>query len=289
MGRHSYSERNAIAAITMSIVGIIAVSCGNNHDIATVDDRPVISVTIEPLRYFVEGIVGDRYRVVTMVVSGGNPETYEPTARQMRQLAHSSLYIKVGDIGFERTWMARLTADAPVMTVVDTSTGIDLIATEGGAPDPHTWMSVVNARVIVENIFAAVAAQAPSDSAYFAVNKQTLLAHIDSVGAEIEATIATKEQRAFLIYHPILTYFARDYGLSQIPLEEEGREAGVARIKDVIDIAKEQNIKTFFVQREFGATAANTIAESVGATQTEIDPLGYEWDKEIVRIAKQLR
>lgn len=289
MARRLFSKRGTIAAVTLAVIGSLVASCGNNRGATTVDERPVITVTIEPLRYFAEGIVGDRCRVEAMVTSGGNPESYEPTARQMRRLADSSLYFKVGDIGFEHTWMERLAAVAPDMIVVDTSAGIDMIATEGGTPDPHTWMSVTNARIIVENIFAAVAKEMPSDSVFFAENKQALLAHIDSVAAQVEATITAKEQKAFLIYHPILSYLARDYSLVQIPLEEEGKEVGVSRIKDVIDAAKEQNIKIFFVQREFGASAVNTIAESVGAERVEIDPLGYEWDKEIVRIASLLR
>ena len=76
------------------------------------DDTRVITVSIEPLRYLTEQIVGDRFEVVTMVPKGSSPETYEPTARQMTDLSESILYIKVGNLGFERTWMPRLTANA---------------------------------------------------------------------------------------------------------------------------------------------------------------------------------
>ena len=48
--------------------------------------KRTVMVTIEPLRYFVEAIAGNRFDVKTMVPIGGNPETYEPTAQQMIEL-----------------------------------------------------------------------------------------------------------------------------------------------------------------------------------------------------------
>ena len=42
------------------------------------DDKPVITVTIEPLRYFTEAIAGDEFTVVSMVPKGSSPETYDP-------------------------------------------------------------------------------------------------------------------------------------------------------------------------------------------------------------------
>src|SRR5574344_301280 len=99
-----------------------------------------ITVTIEPLRFFTEKIAGDRLPVQTMVPSGSNPETYEPTPRQLVELSHSPFYIKIGEIGFETTWMQKLQENAPHMKVIDSSKGIRYIADKNGIKDPHTWM-----------------------------------------------------------------------------------------------------------------------------------------------------
>ena len=40
------------------------------------DDKPVITVTIEPLRYFTEAIAGDEFTVVSMVPKGSSPEDF---------------------------------------------------------------------------------------------------------------------------------------------------------------------------------------------------------------------
>lgn len=61
--------------------------------------RPVITVSIEPLRYITERIAGDGFRVETFVPKGSSPETYEPTPEQMMQLGQSLVYFTVGDLG----------------------------------------------------------------------------------------------------------------------------------------------------------------------------------------------
>lgn len=93
------------------------------------EDTRSIIVSIEPLRYFTEQIAGDRFVVKSMVPKGSNPETYEPTARQMIDLSKSDMYIKVGQIGFERAWMKKLEKNAPHTIVIDSSQGIEMATT----------------------------------------------------------------------------------------------------------------------------------------------------------------
>ena len=84
-------------------------------------NKEILCVTIEPLRYFAKQIGGDCFEVHTMVPNGSNPETYEPTPRQMVDLSQAKGYIMVGDIGFERTWMKKIKANIPDMKVIKAS------------------------------------------------------------------------------------------------------------------------------------------------------------------------
>lgn len=264
---------------------LVLASCGNTP----AKKGRVVTVTIEPLRYFASQIAGSRFDVVTMVPGDGNPETYEPSAQQMVNLSQSDLYIKVGSIGFERTWMKKLEANAPHAIVVDSSQGIEMLKTPAGTPDPHTWMSAANARIIAQNIYRALASIDTRDSAYFRENLETLLAHIDSVDCSVRQLITKDKSQTFLIYHPILTYFARDYGLKQIPMEEEGREPSAAQLQATIDEANREGVKTFFVQRQFANRNVSVVAKATKTEQIEINPLGFEWDKEMIKIAKLLK
>ncbi len=264
-------------------------------------NTPTISVTIEPFRYFVNQIAGNKVDVNVMVPAGSNPETYEPTPQQMVKLSESALYLKVGNIGFEQTWMKKLTDNAPDMKVIDTSVGITPAKTAGGVADPHTWMSSQSARTISENICKALCELLPGDSTYFKQQQEKFVANvIHQVEKDMspylqqakearEKLTQRKETRfPFVIYHPALTYFAKDYGFDQLPIEEEGREPSIAQLQALIDKAKKEQIKTVFIQKEFANRNTQTFIDATGAQSIEINPLAYDWAKQMVDISKKM-
>ena len=248
------------------------------------DNANKITVSIEPLRYLTEKIVGDRFEVVTMVPKGSSPETYEPTARQMADLSESILYIKVGELGFERTWMPRLTSNAPHITVVNSSEGI----TSHIGDDPHSWMSARNAIIMAHNIYEAVKRIDVKDSVFFRQRLDSLCNVIHATDKYIRQTTAQAHCKSFIIYHPALTYFASDYGLEQLALEEHGREPSAAELEQIISTARAKGVKTMFVQREFANRNVDIITNTIGARKVEINPLGYDWNKEMRRIAAEM-
>lgn len=249
------------------------------------DNANKITVSIEPLRYLTEQIVGDRFEVVTMVPKGSSPETYEPTARQMADLSESILYIKVGELGFERTWMPRLTSNAPHITVVNSSEGI----TSHIGDDPHLWMSARNAIIMAHNIYEAVKRIDVKDSVFFRQRLDSLCNVIHATDKYIRQTTAQAQCKSFIIYHPALTYFASDYGLEQLALEEHGREPSAAELEQIISTARAKGVKTMFIQREFANRNVDIITNAIGARKVEINPLGYDWNKEMRRIAAKIR
>ena len=248
------------------------------------DNANKITVSIEPLRYLTEQIVGDRFEVVTMVPKGSSPETYEPTARQMADLSESILYIKVGELGFERTWMPRLTSNAPHITVVNSSEGI----TSHIGDDPHSWMSARNAIIMAHNIYEAVKRIDVKDSVFFRQRLDSLCNVIHATDKYIRQTTAQAHCKSFIIYHPALTYFASDYGLEQLALEEHGREPSAAELEQIISTARAKGVKTMFVQREFANRNVDIITNTIGVRKVEINPLGYDWNKEMRRIAAEM-
>lgn len=254
--------------------------------------RQTIMVTIEPLRYFTEQIAGKDFNVETMVRPGNSPEDYEPTPRQMVELSHTLLYIKVGNIGFERTWMSRLLKNAPHLKVINSSKGIAQAYSAPGVPDPHTWMSCKNARIISINICHALVEVAPQDSMTFKNNLNKMLKVIHQTDHEVKAILhqdTGRKSRAFVIYHPILTYFARDYHLIQLPMEQEGREPSAREMQQLVQKAQRLHVKTIFIQRQFSPRNAMTIAFAAKAQPKNIDPLNYEWKKEMLLVACSLQ
>ena len=239
-----------------------------------------VTVTISPYKYFVDQIAKGKVNVNVMVSNGNNPETYEPYAQQMMELSKSALYLKVGSIGFEQTWMKKLQDNAPDMKVIDTSVGIKPAKTPGGNIDPHVWMSCSNARIIASNILKALCELEPKNKAFFEKNYLSLLKIIDKRDSIIRKSFKDHPElvRKFVIYHPILTYFARDYQLEQLAIEEEGREPSASQLKSLIERARKEKIKYCLIQAEFANRNTNTFIKESQTKAMNINPLQGEWN-----------
>ncbi len=239
-----------------------------------------VTVTISPYKYFVDQIAQGKVDVNVMVSNGNNPETYEPYAQQMMELSKSALYLKVGSIGFEQTWMKKLQDNAPDMKVIDTSVGIKPAKTPGGNIDPHVWMSCSNARIIASNILKALSELEPKNKAFFEKNYLSLLRIIDKRDSIIKESFKKNPDlvRKFVIYHPILTYFARDYQLEQLAIEEEGREPSAAQLKSLIQRARKEKIKFCLIQAEFANRNTTTFINESRTKPMDINPLQGDWN-----------
>lgn len=246
-----------------------------------------VTVTISPYKYFVDQIAKGKVDVNVMVSNGNNPETYEPYAQQMMELSKSALYLKVGSIGFEQTWMKKLQDNAPDMKVIDTSVGIKPAKTPGGNIDPHVWMSCSNARIIASNIFKALCELEPKNKAFFEKNYQSLLSIIDKRDSTIKESFKKDPDlvRKFVIYHPILTYFARDYQLEQLAIEEEGREPSASQLKSLIERARKEKIKFCLIQAEFANRNTTTFFKESYTKPMNINPLQGDWNRAMLEAA----
>jgi len=55
-----------------------------------------------------------------------------------------------------------------------------------------------------------------------------------------------------------------------------------------VEIAKEKGVKIVFVQQEFDQKNAESVAKEIGCRLITINPLSYDWEKEILHIAQAL-
>lgn len=256
-----------------------------------------ITVTVEPQRYFASMLADTLFIIEAIVPPGTSPETYDPSPVQMTGLARSKAYFSIGGIGFEKAWLDKLKANHPQVRFFDNSRGAALIETapththaghRHGETDPHIWNSPKEVLTIVKNMYAALLEIDPAHTAIYTENYLKLTALIKETDAQIADMLKTSEAKAFVIYHPALGYFARDYGLTQYCIENDGKEPSPGQMKRLVETVKRLHIKTVFVQQEFDRKNAEAVARETGCKIVVINPLSYEWDKEMIRIARTL-
>lgn len=267
---------------------------------SSLPEKQVISVSILPQKYFIERLAGDLVTVNVLIPPGASHSSYDPTVSQLRGLDASQLYMRIGYVDFELSWMDKFRSVNPSMKVIDMSEGIELI--QGVDPadqshedhhhsgtDPHIWMSARNAKVIAVNMFEPLCELLPDHRETIKSNLSGFLLELDSLDALISGMLTGKENRNFMIYHPALTYFARDYGLVQLPLELGGKVPSPAHMKRMSDLGHEHQITTIFIQKQFDQRNAQVLAGEIGANIIQIDPLDSDWKNQMVYIAESLR
>lgn len=260
-------------------------------------EKPVVTVSILPQKYFVEKITGDHFTINVMIPPGASPVTYEPSPKQMKELSASDVYFRIGHIEFEKSWMEKLKNIHPEMEVIDLSTNANLIIPEETyhdhhshdghhhhGVDPHIWISPKEVKKQASLIDQYFIKNYTNLDSLFTPNYQKFLQEIDQLDQYAKQKLAPFKGEKFLIFHPALSYLARDYGLEQISIEIDGKKPTPGNMHKIIKVAQSENIKIIFVQKQFSTHNAEVIAKEIKGSVVQLDPLAYEWDKSFKHI-----
>lgn len=283
---------NKLFIYISAILSIFAVGCSTRKSDTTQSDK-VIVVSIEPQRNIVEHLVDSSYSVVTMLTSGSNPETFEPTMKERAKVDSAKVYFATGVLPFEE----QLQESARNTNFVNTSFGVSFIFdTHGhnhgdehhGIADPHYWSSVEGARQIARNVVCSLKELYPADSTNLTIRLIEYESHLDSLKEAVKTRLSGHEDEAFAVWHPSLSYVAREYDLHQISVGAEGKDLSAKGLKEAIEKAKNANVKVFFFQKEFDSRQAVSINEGIGSRLIEVQPLDYDWEKQLINVADEI-
>ena len=257
-----------------------------------------IVVSIVPEATFVKAIGKDKVDVTVMVLPGSSPHTYEPKPSQMKAVAKAQLYFAIG-VEFEKTWLPRFKDLNPNMKIIDLSKGIDKMPMaahhhetehhEESGLDPHIWTAPGNVARIAQHIFDALASADPQNRAYYKANLDAFLAKVKETDSHIRNLLASLPKgTAFMVFHPSWGYFAKGYGLRQLPIEIEGKSPKPRELIAVIKAAQKAHVRAIFTQPEFSDASAKIIAKELHIPVIKVSPLAADWSENLVHIAKAI-
>ena len=279
-------------SVLSTFICLILISCQQN-DRQTVSR--MLSVSIEPLRYLTEQITDNDFEINVLVPPGSGPETYEPTPSQMRQLARSEAYIAIGLIDFEKNLETAIRSNMPEVEIIAVSENVPLLAGEcnhaeeshpphGHGYDPHIWTSPSRLKTMARTVLDHLSVGNP-DSVRYERNYERFSARMDSLDSVLDSIVSGGKTAGFLIFHPALGYFADDYGLRQIALENEGKEPSAEHLRSLIDSARQAGIDKVLYQKQFSRNTVNALAAELGIEAVAVDPLGYDIPGNLLQIA----
>jgi zinc transport system substrate-binding protein len=273
----------------------IAAIFGSCSSKKTQNEEPskFITVSILPQKTFVKKITGDDFVVNVLIPPGTSPAAYTLLPSQLEEISKSAIWFRIGYIGFEQSWQDKIAQANSKMKVVDLSEGLDLIAQVKeqhgdhfhlSGVDPHIWLSPVLVKEMAKRILDEVSKLNPEQSVKYKTNYLEFVKEIDQLNIEIANKLKPFEGRKIIVFHPTLSYFARDYGLLQYSLESGGKEPTPQRMKELIDISKKENIKVMYIQGELDRDHARVFAEEVGGEIIQVRPLDPAWAENLMEM-----
>lgn len=277
----------------LPLVFIFLLACG----VPQKGNKKLVTVSILPQKYFVEKIAGDLFDVQVLVPPGASPATYSLVPSQMKGLSHSLGWLRIGKIGFEQSWHQKIEDTNPNLQVFDTSADADWIASDDDnhdehvhdqGIDPHIWMAPNEVRKIARLTAQALTKLVPEKKDDFAKNLAEFEHEIDGLDHQMKQKFDRIDNRKFLIFHPSLTYLAREYNLTQVAVEVEGKEPSPRYMSLLVDQARTDGIRVIFIQKEFDKENARQLADEIQGDVVQIDPLSENWEVQLQEIADQI-
>lgn len=259
--------------------------------------KNALTVSIPPQKYLLKKIVGDKFEVYSLLAPGTNPEHYDPSINHLTGLQYSKAYFRIGNIGFETASIQKIIENFPDVEIINSANGISYIYGthnhhHGGRhshdADPHVWTSVKNAKIIAKNMYDAIIILDPNNKNYYTKRFNILNTELDNLNDSISKKLQNHKGETFIVWHPSLSYFAKDYELNQLSIEYEGKEISAKQLQQKIDVAKALSPKIFFFQKEYDSRQSEIINNEIGTKLIPVNLLSEEWDKEMLYITNAL-
>lgn len=294
--------RTAGLVTVLALATFLSVSCGDGRTATPAGDaRPVLVVSVLPQTETVQRIAGPDFRVEALVQAGQDPHSWEATPRQMADLATAAAWFRIG-VEFENAFAPKVAALYPKLQVTDLTRGMTFrtleahhhegeeehgadeaheVTEEGhgeeaGGPDPHVWLGEAQNLHMARLVTDALSLQYPERKDMFETNLSALQEDIRTTWATLRTELAWLRGTTVYVFHPAFGYLLDDLGITQEAIETGGKEPSQKALAALMDHARQDGVKAIFVQSQFPASAAQTLADSLGAKVIPLDPLAED-------------
>lgn len=287
---------------------------------AAAAEKPLVVTTILPVRDFAAQIAGGTAECVSLLPASKSPHDYAFTPADIARLAKARAWFTIG-LPLEAPLRSRIVAAHPRLAIIPGDAGIKRLpmsascehghhadspaedaaeehGTENSAAhrhsaaagaDPHLWLDPLRAVQICRNLCAGLIAVFPENKELYEKNTAALIEKLELLNRDLQTALAPLKGKKIIVYHPAFGYFCERYGITQMPIELDGKAPSAAWLGQVISTAKAENIKVIFVQPQFSAGSAQTAAAAIGGKAVEFDALPADYLSYLRTVAEKLR
>jgi zinc transport system substrate-binding protein len=286
--------KNKTLGIFLLFTLLIPLTISSLSTFALAQEDPLkVAVSIMPQTEWVEEIGGEHIDVQALIPAGQSPASFAPTSTELTFIADAEVWFAIGLLPFDKAHKAAVldAAESPSFQFVNLSIGLELLEVEGHdhdheeegeeengyTIDPHTWLSPTRAIQMVETIRDTLKSIDPTNAGDYDTNAASYIGKLTALNTTIATKMASVNNTHMLVFHPAWGYFAHDFGLTLVALEEEGQDPTSEHFAEVIDLAREENVGAIFIQEEFSITVAQAFAVEACVELIQLKPLAPDY------------
>ena len=216
---------------------------------------------------------GERVNVKALMGPGVDPHAYRQTRSDIVALTKADLVLWHGlylEAQMEE-FMQRLAKRQDIVAVGDALPRDLLIGHDDyeNKFDPHVWMNPDLWSRVVEIIRDALITEQPAGAATFRANAEKHLAELKALNDYTHRALKSvpPESRVLLTAHDAFKYFGKTYGFEVIGIQgiSTESEAGLKRIRDLVDQIVDRNIRAVFVESSVSDRNIRALIEGAAA------------------------
>ena len=286
-------------AVCMMFFGTFAVnSFAGGKTEKNMEGKVAVAATFDAMKELTEIVGKDKVYVHTIIPSGVEAHDFEPKAGDLKFLMQAKAVVYNG-LGME-PWLTDALHAVKKDTIksICASNGIKPIELAEGhhhhhhqhhhedghdhddhddddhdhddheAVDPHAWLSLESAKVMVKNIADGLSDIDPVNAAFYKGNAEAFIAEADTLLAQYRSNFAQVTNRRFVTGHAAFGYLCRDFGLEQSSVRDvfSDGEPSAQQLAKLVDYCNQYGIKVVFSENAASPQVSATLAKEVGAS-----------------------
>lgn len=259
--------------VILGIIVFLAISFSESSVVN--NDKIKVVATLFPQYDFIKQVGKDKVDVELLLPPGTETHTYDPSPKDIIEINESDMFVYTGD--YMEPWAKNIAAniDEKVL-IVDTSSGVEYIdethhreeereSNHKHEADPHIWLDISNAKIMVDNITKALINIDSENSEYYLNNAREYKEKLDKLDYNFEEVINNSKRNLICFGDKFsYMYFVEAYNLDYISVYDSclaEAEPSIAKVLEIEEKIEKENLPVIFYESLSEGKIAKQIAK----------------------------
>ncbi len=270
-------KNKALVLVMLLALTIFIAGCTEEKK----EDGITIVAFNQPLKSIAEKVVGNNANVYVLVET--DPHTFQLTPKKAQLLENADIYL-----GSSKALESFAVKSKKTIYLEDISK--EVIKKEDGKINPHYWMNPVIMKKAAESLKDGMIKIDEENKKEYEENYNSLAKQLDGVIENIRSKFESKSIKQYVITHPSMDYFNKEFGLSSKYIFIEGTTSS-QRLESIMNDFREGKIKLIVRENQFPEEKIKFLTEKLDSEGIDyniavIDVLGIE-EKDYIKMIEK--